>query len=192
MTCRDNVALLNDLVDGDLSPAQAETVERHLQSCSSCRAQFEDLQDLKKLLGQGQPAPDPGPDYWAENSRLILARTVELSPETPAETAVIVNVQGGRKAFLRALASLAASLVILASALAIGQTNQTMMSRSDSDGPFVMTSSLAGSADMDDRLVTADERVRMARGMTLMAPPGPLGRYLVLTDIGGRTALPGF
>lgn len=47
---------LQDLVDGELTPLEHATVEAHLQSCSSCKAQLEALRTLDAELSDAMPS----------------------------------------------------------------------------------------------------------------------------------------
>ena len=65
MNCREVKALLDDLVDGDLSERQRQAVERHLQGCVECRTSEEGLRALLVRVGalprNVAPARDPWP-----------------------------------------------------------------------------------------------------------------------------------
>jgi hypothetical protein len=53
---------LNDYVDGLLSPAERETMERHLATCSLCTAELEQVQLLLVGLGSLSKVVPPGED----------------------------------------------------------------------------------------------------------------------------------
>ncbi len=64
MTCHDCVELVGELVDDTAHPDVAEAVRRHLDSCVSCRALFEDLSRIRTAAAALGPI-EPSPDVWA-------------------------------------------------------------------------------------------------------------------------------
>ncbi|HEY6510104.1 MAG TPA: zf-HC2 domain-containing protein, partial [Vicinamibacterales bacterium] len=88
MTCHDCMDTVGELVDGTAHPDIAAAVLRHLDSCASCRALFEDLSRIRTAaagLGPIEPAPHVWtaiqarlhpPDAWGQeawNGRRALA-----------------------------------------------------------------------------------------------------------------------
>ncbi len=64
MTCEDLHRLMDDLLDGDLSPEQAQACEAHLAGCASCRP---DVEETRALLAQAADLPRellPEQDLW--------------------------------------------------------------------------------------------------------------------------------
>jgi len=185
MTCQRVLSQVENLIDGELSPAEAEQVQKHLEGCLSCREEFLTVQRLKQLLGQ-MPACDPGRDYWDQTERLILERTINVQQshwQTPRGTTDKVRLQ--HNALMRALASLAASLFVLVSAILIGTNSDGKVSRmSAADVPILATAPGSELLGTDNKpLVTQAEQVRLAKGMLLMGSPGFLGRFTGLPDL---------
>lgn len=179
MTCHDALALLEDHVDGELSPDKEAFVKKHLAACAACREEFETSLVLKELLGQNQPF-DPGEEYWSDTIRLIRARTTE---STVSETQII-SVSSRRSmergAFVRSLVSVAASLIVLFSALLLGSGKQEQIARlTASEPPVYVSTPLEQVVGSDNTIiVTQDENTRLARGMLLLGAPGSLGRFI--------------
>jgi len=179
MTCHDALALLEDYVDGELSPDKKAKIEGHLSGCSACRGEFEMSLVLKEMLEQSKP-PDPGEEYWSQTTRLIKARTTESRfPETE-----IISVSNRRlmerSAFARSLISVAASLAVLFSALLLGSGKHERIAQlTASQPPVYVTTPLEQVVGSDNTvIVTQDENVRLARGMLLLGAPGSLGRFI--------------
>lgn len=186
MTCRHALLLLEDFVDEELSPAEADEVSRHFRECRACRLEYEAAKRLKGLLSN-LPSADPGSEYWEETMRLIMARTTGAvsSPEEKSDTIDIGYTR--RRAFVRSLVSAAASLIILISALALGSSyeEQTALSA----GSVGSATVYAQNPCVDDATsgVTCEEQARRATGMLLIGPPGVLGRIAALTDFSADT-----
>ena len=185
MTCQRALSLIDDYTDEDLSPAEAEQVERHLEGCSRCRGEFRTAQRLKQLLKQ-MPGHDPGRDYWSETARLIRARTIDVPPDDRLTLGVTIDAVGARRnALVRALVSIAASLFVLVSAILIGTSQDQRVSRMDAvSAPILATAPVSELLGADNSpMVTRAEQVRLAKGMLLMGAPGFLGRFTGLPDL---------
>ena len=184
MTCYQALTLLEDYVDKELPADKEVSIREHLTGCASCREEYETTLLLKELLKQHQ-SPDPGQDYWTETTNLIAARTVE-SPSAPIKTIAVTDrrmIQ--RSAFMRSIVSVAASLVVLFTALLLGSGQEQRLARiSASEPPIFVSAPLEQVVGTDNTIiVTRDEQVRLARGMLLMGAPGTLGRFLSPFDI---------
>ena len=182
MTCRDALSLLDDLVDGELSPDTAAGVREHLKGCATCRAQYTETRQLKELL-QRTRTIDPGRDYWSETSDLILARTIENAAYEGHNAPSARAASARRGAFMRAFVSLAASLAILASAIIIGQGQDPVTTSGSDDSEIILTSAVVNSLEIEREYVTDDDNYRLARGMVLLSPPGLLGRFSGMADM---------
>jgi hypothetical protein len=181
MICLRALSLLDDYLDHELPESVTTEVKSHLDQCDSCRREFEESRYLKELLKQKGPR-DPSKDYWLETSQLILAKTVQqygdnglyASSETDADN---------RGPFLQALVSLAASLVILASAVVVGMSQGNAPDAGVVGGPILFSSSVSRQLNADQTIITEDERQRLAKGMLIMGPPGLLGHFSGMTQL---------
>ena len=185
MTCQCALSLMEDYVDEDLSSAETEQVERHLEGCSRCREEFLAAQRLKQLLKQ-IPRHDPGRDYWSETARLIRARTIDVPANDRLGPGVSTYaVDARRNALVRALVSVAASLFVLVSAILIGAGQDQRVSRMDTvSAPILATAPVSKLLGVDNSpVVTQAEQLRLAKGMLLMGAPGFLGRFTGLPDL---------
>ena len=52
LRCRELIALLTDLLEGTLPPAEARRAERHLADCPHCEAYLESLRLTLRALGR--------------------------------------------------------------------------------------------------------------------------------------------
>jgi anti-sigma factor RsiW len=72
MTCQDLHAVLVDLVDGRLAPAEQRAAERHLETCVHCGALVTDLRSIRAaafMLDRREPAPD----VWSRVQAAVAA-----------------------------------------------------------------------------------------------------------------------
>jgi anti-sigma factor RsiW len=65
VTCREIVEIVNDYVEGVLSPAEREAVELHLNLCDGCTDYLEQLRLAIKLTGE-LPADGLSPELEQE------------------------------------------------------------------------------------------------------------------------------
>lgn len=75
MTCHDCVDTMGELVDGTAHPEVAGAVLRHLDSCASCSALFEDLSRIRTVAAALGPI-EPPPHLWTG----IQARLEPVGP----------------------------------------------------------------------------------------------------------------
>ncbi len=190
MTCPEAVSRLDDLADDQLPADEAVQVREHIQSCDACRREYEQTLRLKRLLGD-MTAPDPGDAYFQETTSLILARTVQAAPEQPVRISADDARRQNRRALVRAILSVAASIAILVTAILIGSSPEQQVLRSQSEhAPVLATADLREVVGPHDIPVfTREDRIRLARGMMLIGSPGFLGRFAGLPDMFDPTDL---
>lgn len=100
---------LSDLLDGELSPHEAEALEAHLGSCDECAILLRELSDIKR---QARALPDQMPerDLWPEISRSIRVgreedpQVIALHPPT-AQAATLKAGGGIRLSYFQAAAA---------------------------------------------------------------------------------------
>src|SRR5439155_22751086 len=63
-------AVLNELVDGTLAPAERSEVERHLAECAECRTSVDGLRELARAVG-GLELREPPVRAWPRIERAI-------------------------------------------------------------------------------------------------------------------------
>jgi anti-sigma factor RsiW len=63
MTNRHETARLSDYLDGELSPAERDAVERHLAECEECTSTLEELRAVVSAAGR-LPERPPARDLW--------------------------------------------------------------------------------------------------------------------------------
>ncbi len=181
MICQHALSLLDDYLDDELPESVVAEVKSHLDQCDDCRREFGESRYLKELLKQTGPR-DPGKDYWLETSQLVLARTVQQTSDL--EPFASSDTDSGRWGpFLQALVSLAASLVILASAIVVGMNQGHAPNTGLRGGPILFSSSVGRQLKASHTIMTEDERQRLAKGMLIMGPPGLLGHFGGLTQL---------
>lgn len=66
MTCRDIRALLDDFVDGGVTPEAAATIRAHTETCVACAAELAALQGLREVTAQLARDIEPANDLWSE------------------------------------------------------------------------------------------------------------------------------
>ena len=178
MTCPYPRSLLEDYVDGELPPAEADRVARHLTTCEACRAEHEATLKLKNLLTR-RSVPDPHPSYWNEVSSLILARTVESAPFEADDQGRDRVRSGERASFVRSLISVAASLGIFIAAISFGTLNGGLTTETPTiEKQVLSTTSLVTTAHAEARPgIGVSNNERVSQAMLLLGPPGLLGRF---------------
>lgn len=182
MICQHALSLLDDYLDNELLESVTAEVRSHLDQCESCRREFEESRYLKELLKQ-KGTRDPGEDYWLETSQLILAKTVQQSGSHEPYPSSDTDDADSRGPFVQALVSLAASLVILASAIVVGMNQGHAPDAGLRGGPILFSSSVGRQLNAGHTIMTEDERQRLAKGMLIMGPPGLLGHFSGLTQL---------
>ncbi len=98
--CRRVEPLLDDLLDGRLTPAERRRVEAHLTACDDCRRQ---LASLERLLEQARALPrsvPPEADLWPAVATRLAERPRRAAPAWPvwlrqAAAAAIFMALGG-------------------------------------------------------------------------------------------------
>ncbi|MEW6412322.1 MAG: zf-HC2 domain-containing protein [Candidatus Zixiibacteriota bacterium] len=184
MTCQSTLALLEDFVDKELTTEQQAQIEKHITACDKCRAEYESAIVLKELL-QNRKTPDPGQDYWLETTSLIRARTVDSIAPPSEATRAVDRRSYDRNAFVRSLVSVAASLVILFSALLLGSTHkQHLADIGTTEAPVFVSVPLEEVVASDNiTIVTVEEKALVSKGMLLLGAPGILGRFAPPTGL---------
>jgi hypothetical protein len=66
MNCEKMENRLHDYVDGVLTPAERQEVERHLEACADCRAEMQFLQALRQQVARLPQSLEPPRDLWPE------------------------------------------------------------------------------------------------------------------------------
>ncbi|UCE25283.1 MAG: zf-HC2 domain-containing protein [Candidatus Zixiibacteriota bacterium] len=179
MTCHDALTLLEDYVDQELSAGTEAQLKKHFAECAGCRREFDSALLLKELLGQHKPR-DPGEDYWSETTALIRARTTESLRQSTRVTDITASRSLERGAFTRSLVSVAASLVVLFSAILLGTGHEQRLARINAtEPPVYIAAALEEVVDSDNTvIVTRDENERLTHGMLLLGAPGSIGRFV--------------
>jgi predicted anti-sigma-YlaC factor YlaD len=179
MTCGQVGALLSEYLDNDLTAEQAAQIKAHLSECAECRTESDDLLAVKNALGSSSVGL-PKQEYWDQTEELILEKTTRAVQKiTP------VRSSADRQSFTRALVSLAASLVILVSALMVGGDLHSQLARQESEqSPALVTISVQESVGGHHKTFHAmDEEYQLTRSLILIAPPGMLGRFVMPPEI---------
>lgn len=81
--CTQYESLLEDHLSGELSAAEAKSVEQHLQSCASCRNAMELALMSTRLPRLAEPTVEPGPGF----ARDVMARIRAAENEQATERA---------------------------------------------------------------------------------------------------------
>ncbi len=117
--------LLQDYLDGALTPAERQSVEAHLPTCQVCRAEHESLASVRAAVGALPRSIEPPSDLWPEIEARIsdpllheAVAGLEQRRNGPARRASRQPTQRPRRARFRAwhAAALVVVLVVGASA----------------------------------------------------------------------------
>lgn len=182
MTCPTTRSLLEQLVDNELPPAAAEQLRAHLASCSDCRSDFESSRQLKELLSK-VPVPDPGDRYWNGSEQIILARTVDR-PSEMERVPVTTGTSIGTSQLTRSLVALAASLLLLCTAVWLGSAYHPEQRPYAQTERFLVTTAAERSlTPRQANLASNENHLIMARATFAIGGPGPTGRLTMTADL---------
>jgi len=171
MTCSYARSLLESYLDRELPANNRFSLEKHLEACTSCRAEYKELTRLKGLLSQSA-CPEPYKEYWGEVRDLILARTAE------ADAVVDIQAEVTRRAkeqssFYRSIIALAASLTIFVTSLLLGSSGPVgTPHQSRQSVPNEAGSSYVTAISSAASTISPDERALLTGGMLLVGTPG--------------------
>lgn len=94
MNCNTFLSLLDDYVDGAVSPDQQRQMEDHAKDCPHCRDQMTLLQDLR-TLAQQDTVPESFAFAWRSRVRAEKRRTHPGLPVLASAAAVLLFLVGG-------------------------------------------------------------------------------------------------
>lgn len=119
MNCPIDEILLIDYLEGELKPELARQVEQHLESCPSCRAEYEALLKVKQALsGVKKSVVDQPPEsFWQENLQAVARATYKRDSSFASMGKVLSFPRFSRP---RILAAAAVVLIALAGVLRLG------------------------------------------------------------------------
>ncbi len=182
MTCSHFMALLDGFIDGEIETAISDEMQQHLRKCDDCSNEYASALRLKKTLAD-MTFPDPGNEYWQETTDIIMARTVgaDLAQPNGAETV------SDKRAFVRSMLSLAASLLILFTAMLLGtgQNGPSVLLNPPSAAVEHPSSIDQDSVPMQPRVFApTDDQTRLLRGTLLLASPGAPGLATAMARMG--------
>ena len=86
-----NEAVLNELVDNTLAPADRVEVERHLEGCAECRALVAGLTDLRHAIVSLE-SREPPARVWSRIERAIQLEGSARNPERASDEDPVSNV----------------------------------------------------------------------------------------------------
>jgi len=108
MNCKDFQEVLNDFIDGLLSPEEKQKVETHLEACPVCR---EELERFRSLIAEARALPksvSPARDLWPDILDRLEGGEEEISAEEKADS----RAWWSRYGFLAAAAVLIAIITV--------------------------------------------------------------------------------
>ena len=80
--CQSYIPLLSPFIDGELSPAQRQTVEQHLAACPQCTARVADLRAESALVRLGMEMLADEADFTGFAQKVMARVTPEKPPVT--------------------------------------------------------------------------------------------------------------
>ena len=118
MNCPIDEIMLIDYLEGELEPEMARRVEQHLESCPTCRAEYESLFKVKQVLaGAKESVVDQPPEsFWQENLEAVARATYRKDSTFESMGKVLIF----RRLKPRILAAAAVFLLALTAALRLG------------------------------------------------------------------------
>jgi hypothetical protein len=73
MNCERCSELLIEYIHGGLSPEEREAVAAHLVGCEECMREFEEYAEIRRVVSEESPLPEPSPEVMARLSRAARA-----------------------------------------------------------------------------------------------------------------------
>lgn len=180
MSCQKCLKLLDDYVDEELELNSRNFVDQHLKECDSCFEEYQKSLRLKSIL-KATITKMPSEEYFDETTAIINARTVGNQVE-------ITSVKSRKKVksdFYRSLVSLAASIILFASAVFIGTSKDTTyFSATQPDSPVLAMVPFDNDFfEYKNIILTKSERIDQLKGMLALSPPGLLSKSSILLEL---------
>jgi len=183
---------ISSLIDGELSPAEARAVERHLVTCAQCAAARADFLSLRSQIASFEPSLTPAVQNRA------LAKILSTGGRERRASGLGVTWKWDWSSGLTALASIAiVALVSVAVALMFGlipskwtqqlATNRPAPASSPTPAPTVETPKPENSGK--EKESTTPRRPQPARKPPVIREPKPGEQFAVITQP-GRSAEP--
>lgn len=79
MSCKNTLIQLSDFLDGELDPALAEELKKHLAACDDCRVVVDTTRQTIQLYCNAEPIPLP--EDVEKRLQQALARKLKLHSE---------------------------------------------------------------------------------------------------------------
>jgi Putative zinc-finger len=129
MNCESYQNLLSDFIDGSLTPQDREKIEAHLAACGDCAEARADLSAIVDFCREHRGQYDPVPNeqaMWLRITNMIEAEArVPLRPDVPAGAGWWLRLMNRSwQLSFPQLASMVASIVLVASLLTVGGMRQ--------------------------------------------------------------------
>lgn len=188
MTCRRTLSLLEDYLDRELPDDSIAEVEKHIESCDLCRAEFREAESLGETL-RNMTITAPEQEYQQQTLELILARTAAAdqlpSRDGPSQPPSPADNIG----FMRSIASFAIAVSVLLSAILIG-----LESPNDQGSGLISQELTATPAAFNNILIeeengpfTQAEWNRLTGVMLMMGSPGLIRKSIIVNDLTPRS-----
>jgi len=184
MTCSLVRSLLDEYVDRELPVNTLTALKEHLDICSICQAELDELNRLRSALSESS-CPEPPEEYWGELRDLILARTVEVDTVVKVQSEVDRRARE-RSSFYRSILTVAASLTVFLTSLWLGSSRplgspvRSDHHDSETDRITYLTTVSTGTGT-----ISTDEQALIASGMLLVGTPGMFASPTEMTGILG-------
>lgn len=110
MNCSDRKKALSDYCDGALGYPERKELEKHLQTCPSCREMLEEMEATDRLAREIISAEEPAPEEWEQRwdgMRKKILDGIERTPPPPERRSFL-------RLRLRPIAAAAAVILLLA------------------------------------------------------------------------------
>lgn len=179
MTHRHPTNLLEAYIDGDLTPAEAASIQETIAACAECRTTYDELRRLKEVLGQTK-TPDPGEQYWQEVDELIRAKTIDREPVQPNTKATPED----RRIFTRSLVSFAFALFLFITAISLNTDDQQSLAKTTgNNSPVFAVAPLRDILpSLPEPIFTEEDQRHWAEVIVQLSIPGSPGRMAGLRD----------
>lgn len=146
MNCRRANALISPLIDGELNGDEALRVRQHLDSCASCRTEYEAILGVKRLLAS-MPTAEPRPGFEEVILRRLASESNDRTWATRATGWWFTTHHRSRVGLAAAFAIL--SLIVLALSVRFTTGENSYLGRAHNMASIAADGSLANLSGRD-------------------------------------------
>ena len=141
--------ILNDYLDGDLSPDKRAELEKMITGSPELQTRLKDMKRLKQTLG-GIEVTDPGEAYFNDVTERILAR-IDSKPNVPVNS--VNDIRRGHE-IIKVLIRLAAIITLLFASFYLSTLKEhstpVKWTQDENVGKYILPDTIERAFEVDD------------------------------------------